>query len=127
MTFRATVRVSLQRAVAVLLLLSTSACMMWHPANVSEIAPEAVPDRVRITRDDGTSVVLDYAAMRADSITGVEENGAATTVAIADVVTLDGWGFDPGFLFVPVIVMGLLLLNYFPLNDGPSGNIPEGS
>ena len=119
--------VSLQRAIAVLVLLSTSACMMWHPANVGEIAPEAVPERVRITRDDGTSVVLAYAAMRADSITGVEENGASTTVAIADVVTLDSWGFDPGFLFVPVIAMGLLLLNYFPLNDGPSDNFPEGS
>ncbi|MDH3423165.1 MAG: hypothetical protein OEN00_09235 [Gemmatimonadota bacterium] len=121
------VRRSLQRALTVLLVLSTSACMMWHPANVSEIAPEAVPERVRITRVDGTSVVLDYAAMRADSITGVDENGASTTVGVSDVATLDGWGFDPGFLFIPVIVVGLVLLNYFPLNDGPSGNIPEGS
>lgn len=101
--------------------------MMWHPANLSEIAPEAVPDRVRITRDDGTSVVLDYAAMRSDSITGVEEGGVSTTVAVTEVQTLELWGFDPGFLFVPVIVVGLVLLNYFPLDDGPSDNVPGGS
>jgi hypothetical protein len=96
--------------------------MMWHPADLSGLAPEALPDRVRVTREDGTSVVLDYAALRADSITGVA-GGTSTTVAVADVQTLESWGLDPGFLFVPAVVAFLLLLNHFPLNDGPSTGV----
>jgi hypothetical protein len=115
----------MRRAVAALLLLSMPACMMWHPHSVTEIGPETDRERVRITRQDGSSVVLEYATLRADSVTGVEDGGAMRSVPLADVHTLERWGLDPGFLLVPVIIVGIVLASHLPLEDGASSSVVD--
>jgi hypothetical protein len=106
-----------------LLLPAVTACMMWRPAELARIGPQDGPERVRVTRADSSRVVLEYPALRGDSITGTDESGAPAGVALQEVAALEGWEIDPGFFFVPAIVGFLLLLSHFPLDDRPSSGV----
>lgn len=97
--------------------------MMWRPAELARITPEDAPDRVRVTRADSSSVVLEFPSVRGDSIIGTEEGGARTAVALAELEAVDAWEVDPGFLFVPAIGAFLLLLASFPLDDPPTSGV----
>lgn len=74
------------------------------------IAPEDVTSEVRITRADGDTIVLRDAAMRADSIAGVEEDGAAAAVAISDLRALEARRVAPLVLLMPAIIIGFIVV-----------------
>lgn len=86
--------------------------MMWHPAPATApgIPPEYVTSRVRITRTDGTVLVLSRASLREDAITGIEEGGGSTSVATADIQELEAWRVDPGFMLLPAFVVAVVVL-----------------
>jgi hypothetical protein len=112
--------------VAATLWVSVSGCMAWHPTELDgpRITPEEFPERVRITREDSSRVVLDFAALEADSITGMVEAGGPTSIALSDVQRLERWALDPGFIFVPALVAGIVFISNFPLDDPQDRDIP---
>jgi hypothetical protein len=104
--------------------------MEWkRPVSGPAIVPADVSSQVRVTRADGTSVVIIEAMMRSDSITGYERSGLPANVALADVQTLEAWRLDPGFLFVPVIVAALIVVPRVLSRSlrGPSTGVTSGS
>lgn len=104
---------ALQRPVAVVLLASlVTGCMQWKSVDLSGpgIAPEDVTTEVRITRADGDTIVLRDAAMRADTISGVEPSGAPASVPLSDVHAFESRRISPLVLLMPAIIVGFIVV-----------------
>jgi len=120
-----------KRAVTLGLLASlTTGCMMWHPASLMGpgLSAQDVGSRVRVTRVDGTTVVLEAAAMRADSVAGIEEGGVWMTVPVSDVQELEAWRWDPGFMLMPAFIVAVVVIPKVLLRSlrGPDTGVEPG-
>lgn len=91
-----------QRRVALLLMcLSATACQTWH---VERVVPESLvsarhPKRVRITRVDGSQVVLVHPAIRMDTISGIVMRDAAwqdTRIPLSEIQRIETRTFSVG-------------------------------
>jgi len=96
-----------------------SGCMTWQSLELAGAPPqpEELSERVRITREDSSQVVLEHAAVRGDSIAGVSDGGDAEAIALSDVRSLETWRLEPAFLFAPAVVVLVLFFTEFPLDD----------
>jgi hypothetical protein len=72
------------------LVISVSGCVAWGRQPTPEpSSSRKLPDRVRLTRDDQSVVVMEGAVVSGDSIVGYAGRGRArTAVALADVRTI---------------------------------------
>jgi hypothetical protein len=114
----------------VLLATLTSACVAWQatPMSGPGVAPEDVPSKVRVTRSDGTTVVLIEAMLRADSIKGYEESGVPGSVAVSDVQMLEVRRPSPVVALLPaLVVVAIVIPRVFShgIRDGGSDIIVE--
>lgn len=120
-----------RRTIILVLLASlTSACVAWQatPMSGPGIAAEDVPSRVRVTRADGTMVVLRDAVLRADSITGYGEGGAPAGVALSDVQTLEARQPSPIVVLLPALVVAAVVLPRVfshAIRDDPEIVVPD--
>jgi hypothetical protein len=102
-----------RRSVTLVVLASlTSACVAWPPTTIDGpgIAPEDVPSQVRVTRSDGTTVVLIEAMLRADSIVGYEKSGVLGSVATSDVQMLEARQPSPVVVLIPALVVAAIVI-----------------
>jgi hypothetical protein len=109
----------LRRPVACTLLLCyLAACTSWHVEN--EVSPTQLvstkhPRVVRLTRADGSRMVLDQPRIAAgDSLTGIH-NGVLSSVAVSDVTQVATPKFSAGktigiFLGLSVVVVGIAVI-----------------
>ena len=104
---------------SILLLTQLSACMTWQPVDLAGAPPppEELTDRLRVTRADSSQVVMEYAAVRGDSITGVVDGESFEGIAFEDVLALEAYRFESGFLVIPAAVTVALLFLHFPFHD----------
>jgi len=109
MTNRATpLRAACAKAVIVASLAAfATGCMEW--TEVAMGGPGVVSDdigsQVRITRADGSRIVLKEATVAADSIAGVDENGAPARVAMSDVQALEEGQVSPAVVLMPALIV----------------------
>ena len=78
---------------AILLSLQVASCTSWRVASVTpaKLVAEEQPARVRVTRSDGTRVVLYQPSVQGDSLVGRHAPGVASpdrAVALADVTAV---------------------------------------
>ncbi|MEX2180444.1 MAG: hypothetical protein WD771_00230 [Gemmatimonadaceae bacterium] len=72
-----------------------SACFAYQPV-AAPPAPGALPEGVRITRDDGSVVVLAVAEIKADTIRGFRENSTfRVVIPMADVRLMEVLRLQP--------------------------------
>jgi len=76
-----------------------AACRSWRAEPLNSVAPVAVrhPSAVRLTRVDGSRVVLRYPALVADTLVGsysVGSQDAEARIALADIRALETRGFS---------------------------------
>ena len=71
-----------------------AACRSWRAEPLNSVAPVAVrhPSAVRLTRVDGSRVVLRYPALVADTLVGSYD--AEARIALADIRALETRGFS---------------------------------
>jgi hypothetical protein len=110
----------------------TAGCMQWKAVDLDGpgIAPQDVTAEVRITRSDGDTITLRDAAIRADSITGLEDDGSAAAVALSDVHGLEARRVNPVVLLMPAIVIGFIVVprvfNHTVRDQTPSSVVTDG-
>ena len=74
-------------SIALALVLSLSGCSSWHSANVTpaQLLDDDPPDRVRVTKPDGTTLVLEHPQLLGDTLYGAAARNAGSrgdTVAV---------------------------------------------
>jgi hypothetical protein len=90
-------------AVLAVMTLSNAACSAWHIQDVTPAARLATghPGTVRVTRTDGSQIILDSAVVRSDTLLGFVSAHVQPSVAIplANVQQVETLGFSAGRTF----------------------------
>jgi len=109
---------------AVLLLCYLAACTSWHvekEVNPLQLISTKHPRVVRLTRADGSRMVLDQPRIAGDSLAGVH-NAVLSSVAVSDVTQVATPRFSAGktiglFLGLSVVAVGTAVIACLSSSD----------
>ena len=98
--------------IALIALLACTACTVWH---VQAVTPDSVtadrPKMLRVTRTDGSRVVVEHPTVRSDTLFGSIRGGEEKiSLPLREVRQLETGEFSSGRTIVGILIVGGLAL-----------------